>query len=142
MDIAIEKNGNDYDQLYKHGEPAPTRPRTRADCIDGPRPCPWVSCKYHLLLDVKSNGGLTFNVRRPGEHGVKTVGRRRMRGAEADALAERALERLCEMPTSCALDVADEGGATYERIGELLGLRKQSVRLIQIGAKAKCKSTP
>jgi hypothetical protein len=27
------------------------RPRTRADCVDGPRPCPWVSCRYHLAVD-------------------------------------------------------------------------------------------
>ena len=24
------------------------RPRTRAECIDGPRPCPHSSCRYHL----------------------------------------------------------------------------------------------
>jgi hypothetical protein len=28
------------------------RPRTRGDCVDGPRPCPWVGCRYHLALDV------------------------------------------------------------------------------------------
>jgi hypothetical protein len=28
------------------------RPRTRGDCVDGPRPCPWVSCHYHLALEV------------------------------------------------------------------------------------------
>jgi hypothetical protein len=111
MDIAIENHGPDYDQLHASAELAPERPRTRADTVGGPRPCPWVSCKYHLLLDVKPGRGLILNVRQPG-------------------------------PTTCALDVADEGGATYERIGQLLGLRKQSVRLIQPGAKAKCKSTP
>lgn len=29
------------------------RPRTRAECKDGPRPCPWVSCRYHLRIDVR-----------------------------------------------------------------------------------------
>lgn len=33
------------------------RPRTRADCVDGPRPCPWVSCRYHLALDVVGSRG-------------------------------------------------------------------------------------
>jgi hypothetical protein len=28
------------------------RPKTRGDCVDGPRPCLWVSCRYHLALDV------------------------------------------------------------------------------------------
>ena len=27
------------------------RPRTRGDCEGGVRPCPWVSCKYHLWHD-------------------------------------------------------------------------------------------
>lgn len=25
-----------------------SRPLRRADCQDGPRPCPWVSCRHHL----------------------------------------------------------------------------------------------
>ena len=25
-------------------------PKTRADCVGGPRPCPWISCRYHLGL--------------------------------------------------------------------------------------------
>src|SRR6185436_15449349 len=28
------------------------RPQTRKDCKDAQRPCPWVSCKHHLYLDV------------------------------------------------------------------------------------------
>jgi hypothetical protein len=28
------------------------RPRTRAECKDEPRPCPWVACKHHLYLDI------------------------------------------------------------------------------------------
>ena len=26
------------------------RPKTRSECVDGPRPCAFVSCKYHLSL--------------------------------------------------------------------------------------------
>lgn len=37
------------------------RPRTRADCIDGPRPCPWVGCRHHLYLEVKPNGSIVLN---------------------------------------------------------------------------------
>lgn len=40
------------------------RPRTRADCMDGPRPCPWVGCRHHLYLEVKPNGSIVLN--RPG----------------------------------------------------------------------------
>ena len=34
------------------------RPQTRADCRDGPRPCPWASCRHHLGLDVTEAGSL------------------------------------------------------------------------------------
>lgn len=34
------------------------RPRTRGDCIHGPRPCPWVGCRHHLLLDILPSGNL------------------------------------------------------------------------------------
>src|SRR5689334_22961695 len=33
------------------------RPRTRAECGDVPRPCPFVSCKHHLYLDVSRRTG-------------------------------------------------------------------------------------
>src|SRR5262249_28750008 len=33
------------------------RPRTRAECAEGQRPCPWVSCKHHLYLDVNPETG-------------------------------------------------------------------------------------
>lgn len=28
-------------------------PLTRAECIEGPRPCPHVTCRHHLWLDAK-----------------------------------------------------------------------------------------
>jgi hypothetical protein len=33
------------------------RPRTRGDCKDGARPCPFVSCAHHLYLDVSAESG-------------------------------------------------------------------------------------
>lgn len=35
---------------------------------------------------------------------------------------------------SCALDVADRGGATLEHIGEMLGITRERVRQIEAGA--------
>ena len=32
-------------------------PETRADCVGGARPCPFVSCKHHLYLDVSARTG-------------------------------------------------------------------------------------
>ena len=31
---------------------AAERPRTRAECRGHEGPCPWVSCKHHLYLDI------------------------------------------------------------------------------------------
>lgn len=32
------------------------RPKTRGECYDMPRPCPYVSCKHHLAVEVSSKG--------------------------------------------------------------------------------------
>ena len=47
------------------------RPRTRGDCERGMRPCPFVSCKFNLALDVGRRGSLKVN--RPGESCVLDV---------------------------------------------------------------------
>lgn len=80
------------------------RPRTRGDCVDGPRPCPYLGCKYHLALDVSPAGSLFDN------------------------FPNRDLDELEE---TCALDVADRGGVTLERIGELLNVTRERIRQIE-----------
>lgn len=37
------------------------RPITRADCIDGIRPCPYVGCRHHLGLDVRESGSIAYS---------------------------------------------------------------------------------
>src|SRR4030042_1185465 len=83
-----------------------TRPRTRADCENASRPCPWVGCKYHLYLHVKSSGML--HIEYPDR--------------EPD-----------EIPESCVLDVTERMGAdeaTLDEIGHLLNLTKERLRQI------------
>lgn len=76
------------------------RPMTRADCLDGPRPCPWVSCRYHLFwarrkrakppwemdetctLDIADRGGVTLDV----VAAVMGLTRERVRQIEAHAI--------------------------------------------------------
>lgn len=82
-------------------------PVTRGQCVDGPRPCPLVGCKYHLYIDVKKNGHIILNF--PD------------------------LEPW-EMLVSCSLDVADEGAISKRRIAGLLNLTREGVRQIEIGA--------
>lgn len=91
------------------------RPKTRADCVDGMRPCPFVSCRHHLALDVnEETGSLLLNF--PGED-----------GEEVD---------FASMPETCSLDTADLGGATLEEVGNLLRLTRERIRQIE----AKCRS--
>lgn len=81
------------------------RPLTRSECVDGPRPCPFVSCKHHLYLDVTEIGSLKINF----PH------------LEPDQMAE-----------TCALDVVDKHGArNLEEVGALLNMTKERVRQIE-----------
>jgi hypothetical protein len=89
-------------------EPDHERPRTRADCVDGLRPCPYVSCRYHLYLDVSSKtGALKLN------------------------FPDREVE---DMSTSCALDVADAGDITLEVMSGLMNLTREGARQIENSA--------
>lgn len=80
------------------------RPRTRIDCEDVPRPCPYAGCIYHLYLDVTPRGSLLLN--------------------------HPDLEPW-ELTESCALDVADRGPHTLEEIGEILNVSRERVRQIE-----------
>lgn len=81
------------------------RPKSRGDCRNAPRPCPWVSCKYHLYLDiVMQSGSIKMNF--PD------------------------LE-VWEMTETCALDVADRGGITLEDVGILLNLTRERIRQVE-----------
>lgn len=79
------------------------RPRTRADCQDGPRPCPWVGCREHLYLQVSEDTG---HIKLP------------------------ACEPW-EMQETCALDVAEQGGMTLEAVAILLGVTRERVRQLE-----------
>lgn len=92
------------EQATEPGTEPPERPRTRGECRDGPRPCPWVSCRHHLYLDVTDAGGLKLN--RPD------------------------LEPH-ELEPSCSLDLAALGQLTLEQIAPWLNLTRERVRQIE-----------
>ena len=89
------------------------RPRTRAECSDAPRPCPFVSCKHHLYLDVSARTG-------------------------AIKLNFPDLE-VWEMSETCALDVADRGGTTLEEVGAIMNLTRERIRQVEVRGLAKIK---
>lgn len=88
-------------------------PETRGECRGGARPCPLVSCRMHLLLDVAEDGRLFMT--------------RDLDEGDADSI----VDALREMPETCALDVAAAGGMTFEQVAVLMSMRKQSVDQVE-----------
>jgi len=81
------------------------RPRSRADCASGPRPCMFISCKHHLYLDVNpSTGSIKLN------------------------FPDR---EVWELADTCALDVADRGGITLEEVGSIMNLTRERIRQVE-----------
>jgi hypothetical protein len=87
------------------------QPARRVECLDGPRPCPYVSCQHHLYLDVSARTG-------------------------AIKLNFPDLE-VWDMNESCALDVADRGGTTLEDVGAIMNLTRERIRQVEVKALAK-----
>ncbi len=80
------------------------KPKTRAECKNIERPCPYVSCKYHLYLDVEPNGSLRLNF--DGE--------------------------IEDMEHTCVLDIADKGPQTLEDISTNIGMTVERARQLEV----------
>ncbi len=87
------------------------RPSSRAECADMERPCPFVSCKYHLYIDVHPVRG-SIKVNFPDVE-------------------------VWEMTETCALDIADRGGITLEEVGEIMNLTRERVRQVETAGLAR-----
>ena len=83
-----------------------SRPRSRADCATGPRPCPYVSCKFNLYVDVNPRTG-SVKMNFPDKE-------------------------LWELAETCALDVADRAGITLEEVGVIMNLTRERVRQLEM----------
>jgi len=86
-----------------------SKPRKRSDCVDGPRPCPFVGCRWHLYLDVRSTS-IKYN----------------FPDLEVD-----------ELTISCALDVADQGPSTLDQVSGAMNITRERVRQIETIALSK-----
>jgi hypothetical protein len=91
----------------------PERPASRGACQGMERPCPYVSCKHHLYLDVNPETG-SIKLNFPD------------------------LE-VWEMRETCSLDVADRGGITLEEVGEILNLTRERIRQVEVRGLLKLK---
>lgn len=82
------------------------RPAERRDCASGIRPCPFVSCKHHLYLDVNPTTG-SIKINFPDKE-------------------------VWEMEQSCALDIAERGGITLEEVGSIMNLTRERIRQVEV----------
>ena len=111
------------------------RPKTRGECLEEARPCPWVACRHHLLLE-QSNAQRTRSHAGPGlvlQAPSATAARRKQLAPTAPELVVRAwiddaVERLAGMLVSCSLDRADQGAAPEREAAELAGLHYTTLR--------------
>lgn len=89
------------------------RPKARVECREAARPCLYVSCRYHLYLDVNASTGsikINFPDKEPWE-----------------------------LEDTCALDVAERGGITLEEVGEIMNLTRERIRQVEVSGLDKLK---
>jgi hypothetical protein len=101
----------------------PARPRTRGDCVNGPRPCPWVGCRHHLYLHIDGRGAIQITM--------------------------PPVEEWTEETVTCSLDVADTvppsilalvdprnyaspQHLSLEQVGHLMGgVSREAIRIVE-----------
>ncbi len=92
------------------------RPKNRSDCLTMERPCLYVSCRFHLYLDVNPETG-SVKMNFPDKE-------------------------IWELSDSCALDVADRGGITLEEVGVIMNLTRERIRQVEVRGLEKLKEVP
>jgi len=86
-------------------------PEQRSECSNLCRPCLFVSCRHHLYLDVNTEtGSVKYNFPDKEVH---------------------------ELTETCALDVAERGGATLDEVGNVMNLTRERIRQIELTGIAK-----
>lgn len=108
-------------------EALPPRPKTRGECAGVPRPCPFVSCRMNLYLDVHpETGSLKFNWpdREPDE----------MQADASCALDVADQVRAGERATVATVELEHAGSLKLEHVGALMNLSVERVRQLSSGA--------
>ena len=100
----VEMEEEILDEHISDEDLALQKPKHRSQCVDGYRPCPWVSCRYNLFLDIRQDGILRLNF--PGKEPE-------------------------DMYQSCALDLAEDGPRTLEQVAIIMGMSKERARQIE-----------
>jgi hypothetical protein len=108
--LSTRRMAREHRKMRAQGEMAPVvglnHPTSRAQCVNMPRPCLYVSCRHHLYLDVnEETGSVKFNF--PDKE-------------------------VWELEETCALDVADRGGITLEEVGLIMNLTRERIRQLEL----------
>lgn len=116
--LSTRRMAREYRKMKATGELENTAglwyPSTRAQCVNMPRPCLYVSCRHHLYLDVnEETGSVKFNF--PDKE-------------------------VWELEETCALDVADRGGITLEEVGSIMNLTRERIRQLELSGLEKLKN--
>ena len=94
-----------------------SRPVTRGDCLPGGmnelRPCPYVSCRYHIASDEFAGGHVNVRISEAWLDGTSDEG------------------GLDSMEHTCSLDVAELGGHKLDEVGALMGVVRERVRQLE-----------
>lgn len=80
------------------------RPKTWGECCERVGPCPWISCRYHLALEVTETGRIVLT-----DPSVPPD----------------------EMQEPCALRIAQRGEQTLEQVATRLGVTRQRVQQLE-----------
>lgn len=105
------------------------------DCVDRPRPCPWIGCKFHLLVDVTHAGNLVVNGGERSTRGRRQWTKKKLPSKRS--FEEEVMESLFDSlrkgwPPTCTLDVAeDPEDSTLDDVGEILNVSRERIRQLQ-----------
>lgn len=115
--LSTKKMAREHRKMHNNGETMPIsdikNPTLRAECVNMPRPCLFVSCRHHLYLDInEETGSIKFNF------------------PDKD---------IWDLEETCALDVADRGGITLEEVGSIMNLTRERIRQLELSGLEKLK---
>lgn len=85
-------------------------------CHDHHGPCPYVSCRHHLLVD-DTNGRLSIN-----SSICQSLPPDPDDWTESDVV-----DALASLPATCSIEVANDGAKTSDETARYLGVKRQQV---------------
>ncbi len=121
------------------------RPTNRTECRDQPGACPFISCRYNLLIDVTQRGALHLNVGFTKQHDGYHSGYDRswlpvfqtdqMSNRDMTDAANGIVDWIEQGYPTCALDVVDVLGAlTLKQAKVVMGTSNERIRQIEARA--------